>query len=398
MATFVAAVAWILVIAILIARAVRQLGEYDVLRVPEDPNPDLLPSLTVIVPARNEADAIGSCLDALLRQDYPTDRLQIILVDDNSTDGTGEIARHVAAAHEQLRVLDAGPLPKGWDGKPHALAQGSKQAQSEWLCFIDADVVVTPALLASAVVFAQNKAIDMLSLEPFQVLGSFWERVIIPAGFLLLAFAKDTGQVNDPDTPEATADGQFILIRKDVYESVGGHAAVRAQIIEDTALARIVKHSGRRTYMMGGDDLVRVRMYTNLRELWEGLSKNSVYVLGSKAATLIGGFAGMILGWAAVALPISAAVNFAENTGSPLAAWALGLALLGTVALAGVHMGEAVYFQIPIWYGLLFPLGFTMTAALAVSSVRQHMKGIVTWKGRQYSIADSGDGDGPGAG
>jgi chlorobactene glucosyltransferase len=398
MATFVAAIAWILVVVILIVRAVRQLEEYDVLAVPEHLAPDALPSLTVVVPARDEAQNIGACLDALLKQEYSSDKLQIILADDGSTDGTAEIARKIAATHPQLRVLDAGPLPRGWDGKPHALAQGTKGAQSEWLCFIDADVVAMPPLLASAVVLAQNKAIDMLSLEPFQVLGSFWERVIIPAGFLLLAFAEDTGKVNDPNDPDATADGQFILIRRAAYESVGGHAAVRAEIIEDTALARVVKHAGYLTHMMGGDDLIRVRMYTNLRDLWEGLSKNSVYVLGSKAATLVGGLAGMILGWAAVALPIAAAVNFAQNTSSALGAWALGLALLGTVALAGVHIGEAVYFRIPLWYGLLFPLGFTMTAGLAVSSVREHMKGVVTWKGRQYSVAGDSDGEVPSAG
>jgi chlorobactene glucosyltransferase len=338
-----------------------------------------LPAVSIIVPVRNEIDNIGHCIAGLIAQNCLTDRSSIIIVDDDSEDGTAEVLERIAV-DPRIRVVGAGALPRGWVGKPNACWRGALLSEGDWLCFIDADVRAAPELVASALRAAEAQGIDMLSLQPLQELGSFWECVIFPAGLLLIACAK-----RFQTTSEDNANGQFLLIRRDVYFQVGGHAAVRAEICEDKALASLVRQAGFRFRVMAAEHLARTRMYREFHSLWEGLSKNATEILGSSAATLIAAVAGLIVGWTVLVLPIAAGAATVRNP-SAAAAVGFGLALCGSAVVVGIHLAMTRHFRISAAYGLLFALGYTITACLACYSVLVNIDGRVTWKGRTYRL------------
>lgn len=342
------------------------------------------PFVTVVIPARDEAANIGRCLAGVLTQTYPELRLYVIVVDDQSADDTFAIAAAIAAPDRRVSVLHGPPLPAGWVGKPHAcwIGAGAAGEASEWLCFIDADVWAEPALIASAIRAATVEALDLLSLAPRQQLESFAERLIMPCGLYLLGFCQDLQAVQAPQSPEAVVTGQFMLIRRSVYAAVGGHAAVRSAICEDVALARVVKRSGRRVLLQDGRHVLATRMYTGWSTLWIGISKNLSEMLGGAWRTGAFAVAAVVLAWAAIVIPVADAVGcYSHET---TACWALGPAALGSAAAFGLHIAGAAYFRIPAWYGLLFPLGYSGGAAIAVDSIRRRWHGRVSWKGRAY--------------
>jgi chlorobactene glucosyltransferase len=378
------ALLWALVVATLIARAVRQYGAYEVVQ----PAPLLgaAPMIDIVVPARNEADAIGDCLGGLVAQDYPASCVAITVVDDGSTDGTAAIARGMGGAAVPLAVIEAGPLPAGWTGKAHACWQGAAQGRGEWLCFIDADTIPTPALLRSAITAARQRCLDFLSLEPRQVLVTVWERLIIPAGLCALGFAGDLRRTGNPDDPSAAANGQFLLLRRAAYERAGGHRAVRGAFSEDSALAARVKAGGGRIAVMGAAPLIGVRMYRSLPQLWEGLVRSVTDTFGGVGPTAVIALAGLVIAWSALAIPAALAVRFAAAP-APLAGAALAVALAASLAWLGVHIAAARYFAIPLAYGLLFPVAYTLAAVLAFAGIRARRQGRVAWKGRSYRTA-----------
>lgn len=384
-------IGWFAIVAGLLFRAVQQFRGYDSIRAEKRLLEDL-PSLTVIVPARNEAERIGDCLEGLLGQDYPSEQLTMIVVDDKSTDGTSVVVREAAGSNHRLELVVGEPLPEGWMGKPHACWQGARTSRGEWLCFVDADTRAAPALLRTAVVTARQRELDMLSLEPYQVLGSFWERLVIPCGFFLMAFFQDLRRVNDPRQPDAVANGQFILIRREVYQSVGGHAAVRREITEDTALARLVKASGGRLAVLGAEDLIRTRMYTGLAPLWEGITKNVIIMAGGIPRTLLVAFSALLLAAASILLPAWTGVALALGDGGALTGAACALAWSASLAMFATHVAGTWHFRIPAWYGLLFPLGYSVGAAIACHSVHKWLRGNVSWKGRVYAPANKNGG------
>jgi chlorobactene glucosyltransferase len=347
--------------------------------------PSSLPSVAIIVPARDEIANIATCLAGLTAQRGLTGDLSIIVVDDGSQDGTGQAVARVGRNDPRIELIDPGDLPAGWMGKPHACWQGALRSKAEWLCFIDADVRATPDLVGAALAAALRQRIDMLSLNPLQELGSFWERLIIPAGLVLIGCAQDLRPVDDPASPEVTANGQFLLIRRAVYFAIGGHMAVRGEICEDKALAARVKHAGWRYRMLGAEHLARSRMYTSLNALWEGLAKNATEILGDGPNTVAAATAGMAIGWAAILLPILAALS-AVREPSTAAAIGTALAILGSAAVIGIQIGTARHFRIPPVFGLLFPLAYTAVAALAWHSFALRRAGRVTWKGRTYAL------------
>lgn len=388
MGVLLAGAAWAALVAYLLARVIRQSRAHGAAQVATAPPScdGAAPSVAVIVPVRNEAANIGPCLAGLLAQSYPGERCAILVVDDGSQDGTAAVVEAIAGAAGQLRLRRADSLPHGWLGKPHACWQGALHAGgADWLCFMDADVRAAPDLLRDAIGTAQAQGIAMLSLRPLQELGSFWERLIVPAGLLMVACAKDLRRVNDPASPEAEANGQFILIRRDVYLTVGGHAAVRGEICEDTALARRVKRAGHPLRVLAAEHLARTRMYQDLPSLWEGFSKNAVEIMGDAPRTLAVAAAGLLIGWTAPLLPLALGIA-AWRHPSAAGAIGFGLALAGSLAVLGIHMGTLRHFRAPTALGLLFPLGMTAASALAWHSVRLHRVGQVTWKGRACPV------------
>jgi chlorobactene glucosyltransferase len=375
---------WLAIVVWLILRAVSQRGLLPRVVAAAPPLVEAAPHITVIIPARDEEVNIGRCLRSLLAQDYPADRLKVLVIDDHSADGTAAIVRAIAAGHPQVSLLSSPKLPPRWTGKSHACWIGARAAapESEWLCFLDADVWGEPPLLSSAVHAAVTQKLDLLSLAPRQELGSFAERLMLPCGLILLSFLQDLREVQARTGSAVTATGQFMLIRRDAYQAVGGHAAVSNAICEDLEFARLLKQSGRSVLLMGGDALIATRMYTGWRTLWPGFAKNLVDTLGGPRATLIFTTLAVVLAWAALAIPTAAAVAYWQ--GAPGALVALALALLGSAAAFGLHIAATFYFRIPFWYGLVFPLGYTLGAAMAFDSVRRRLTGRVIWKGRIY--------------
>jgi chlorobactene glucosyltransferase len=376
---------WLAIVIWLILRAISQRGLLPRLSAASRLCADAAPHVAVIVPARDEAGNIGRCLGSLLAQDYPADRLKVVVIDDHSADDTAAIVRAIAARHPQVSLLSSPPLPPRWTGKSHACWIGARVAapESQWLCFLDADVWGEPPLLSSAVQAAAAQHLDLLSLAPRQELGSFAERLMLPCGLILLSFLQDLREVQGRRGSAVTATGQFMLIRRDAYEAVGGHAAVSNAICEDLEFARLLKQADHSVLLMGGDDVISTRMYTGWRTLWPGFAKNLVDTLGGPRATLTFAPLAVVLAWVAVVMPIVDAV--AGWQGAPGAWTAFAVALIGSAAAFGLHIAATFYFRIPFWYGLLFPLGYTLGAAMALDSVRRRLTGRVIWKGRMYS-------------
>jgi chlorobactene glucosyltransferase len=366
-------------------RAFKQRGLLPGLAPASPPQEETARYVAVIIPARDEAANIGRCVQSILAQDYPAQRVSVIVVDDHSADDTAAIVHAMAARDSRLMLITSPPLPPRWTGKSHACWIGAQSAprDCEWLCFIDADVRSARELLTSAVTAALAKKLDLLSLAPRQELGSFAERLILPCGLILLSFVQDLRQVQGRSNSDVTATGQFMLIGRDAYEATGGHAAVSGAISEDLEVARLLKQAGCSVLLMDGARFVTTRMYTGWRTLWPGLAKNLVDTFGGRIPTLALALAAVTLAWAALAIPLLDAIGCVHGVAG--ARFGLALALVASAAAFGLHIAAAFHFRIPFWYGLLFPLGYTAGAIIAADSVRRRIAGRVSWKGRIYS-------------
>ena len=328
-----------------------------------------LPAVSIIVPARNEEANLGDCLQSLVAQvNVP---VEIIVVDDGSTDRTRQIAESFAG----VRVISPGTLPAGWTGKNNAVVAGAEVARGEWLLFTDADTVHLPGSLARALAEAKEYGVDMLSYSPEQIAVTFWEMAVLPVVFAELAHEYPPKKVSDPASPIAAANGQYILIRRDAYEAVGGHRAIACELLEDVALARAVKNSGRKIRFRYAAEAVRTRMYRNFRQLREGWTKNLALLFpqpGWLAAKLL-------LLWGAVWIMFFwASIGFAGH-GRPW--WALAL-ILGPMYLA-MRLRRANFTGDMEILGAIF--GMPMFSYLLLRSKRAHARGIVLWKDRAYS-------------
>lgn len=376
---------WASVVVFLIVRAISQRRFLSVAQPTSPPPAPAAESVLVVIPARNESDNIAACVGGLSRQTYPRSQFRMRIVDDHSTDGTADIASSFAETLENVMVLASPPLPCGWIGKSHACWIGATHALAEfphWLCFIDADVVAEPPLLASAVREANLQNLDLLSLAPRQNLLTWAERLVLPCGFYCLAFSQNLKELQSQRRSEATASGQFLLIRAESYLSAGGHKAVADAICEDVALARRIKQRGGRVALLDGRLLLSARMYRNWAGLRSGFAKNLVETFGGPRRTLGAASSALILAWAAVVIPCADAIGCAQS--QPFACSALALALAASTSAFGFHLAGARFFAIPFWYGLLFPFGYTLGALIAVDSLRCRLTRRFSWKGRVY--------------
>lgn len=239
-------------------------------RSPQDlPNP--APLVSVLIPARNEAGTIRACVESILAQTYP--HLEVIVADDRSTDGTAAIVADLARRDPRLRLVSVTELPDGWTGKTHALWQAAQQARGPFLLFVDADTLQEPENLAICMHRLLADQIDLLSLLPRMRNESFWEHVVQPLAGICLMVWFPLHRVNDPGHRAAFANGQYILIRRKTYEAVGGHQAVRGELLEDIALARRVKQAGGRLLVASATEISSTRMYTSLAEMIRGWAR-----------------------------------------------------------------------------------------------------------------------------
>lgn len=232
------------------------------------------PLVSVLIPARNEEKAIGESVQSLLAQTYPS--LEIIVIDDESTDQTAAIVEELAKTDSRLKLLRGQPITPEWVGKCHALTQGVSLAKGTWLLFTDADVIHAPESVSSAMTYAMNHRVDLLTLKFAKICVGFWEKVVIPYVYFIKGwFAPTPAQILDPLCPKATATGDFILFRRQAYESFGGHAhpQVKSYVVEDAAIARVAKKAGLKLETYDAGHLIKVRKFLSLRELWYGFGK-----------------------------------------------------------------------------------------------------------------------------
>jgi len=360
--------------------------QLDIVAEPEHP-PQNAPLISVCIPARNEERNIERCVEALLAQTYPN--FEIIVLDDRSTDSTGEILHDLATKTDKLNILNGSNLPLGWAGKPHALIQAAAVARGEWLCFVDADTFVTPDALAAVYAKAAETGADLFTIMTKQIMLTFWERSVLPLVMLALSVGFSPRKVNDPNRKDAIANGQFIFIKRSVYEAVGGHEAIKNSIVEDKDLAVLVKRKGYRLVVADGRKVASTRMYTSLSEMWEGWTKNIYLGLRDDRGLLLLGVFGAFLAFtAALLLP-------------PWVIWGIALLGAGSGVEGSVVLIEALALwgyllfwrvlasrgmDIPAWYALTIPIGAGVFAAMMVTSAWNVLSGKgVTWKGRTYS-------------
>lgn len=338
---------------------------------PEQPEAGAI-LVSIIVPARNEEASLGACLRSLVAQNGVA--REIIVVDDGSSDAT----RAIAAGYPEVRLLSAGPLPPGWCGKANACRTGAEAARGEWLLFTDADTVHRPGSLARAVAEAREQRAALLSYSPAQELRGLAERALMPLIFAELACTYRPDEVSDAASPAAAANGQYLLITREAYEAVGGHAAVAGDLLEDVGLARAVKATGRRLQFRFGGDAVRTRMYRSWPQMREGWTKNLALLfpeperLAQRRALEFAALVGA-LGLAAMAVA----------AGRRKLVWAA--AALGATTTAKVWRRAAKAHFDPL-STVLSPLGLPIFAYLLRRSNVCHSEGSVQWKGRDYRV------------
>jgi chlorobactene glucosyltransferase len=350
------------------------------------PPPTEAPLISVCVPARNEARNIRACVESILAQDYPN--FEVLVLEDRSTDATPEILRQLSAQSDKLKVIGGSDLPKGWAGKPHALLQASDKAGGIWLCFVDADTLLSPAALSSCYTKAIETNADMFTIMTFQILGSFWEKVVMPIVMTALSVGFSPRKVNDPNSRDAIANGQFILIKRSVYDAIGGHESVKDQIVEDKAIAEQVKWNGHRLIVANGYPVARTRMYTSLPEMWEGWTKNIYLGLSDQPSLmLLGVFGAFILVVAALVLPLWPLLGlfWYSQGGGWLALTVIVESLVLWAIVIQARARVAIGMRISPWYALTLPLGAAVFGTIMFASTWKVLSGQgVRWKGRIY--------------
>ena len=234
--------------------------------------PEPLPLISILIPSRNEESDIVSCLESLRRQDYPN--YEILVLDDNSSDNTAAVVEEIAAADPRVKLLRGEPLPQGWAGKPFACHQLASQARGSWLLFTDADTIHAPAMLRSALAYAHNNRLSLLSGFPLQHTVSFSQRVVVPVMYFIILSWFPLWWLQGSRKPKpGLAIGQFLFLSAQDYREIGGHEAVKSRILEDVWLGFEIARHGKRQATVDLSRVVACRMYEGLGDLWEGFTK-----------------------------------------------------------------------------------------------------------------------------
>ncbi len=327
------------------------------------------PEVSVIVPARNEEANLADCLHSLVGQSGP--KYEIIVVDDHSTDRTREIAEGFA-----VTVITADPLPDGWSGKCNACWSGSKIAKGKWLLFTDADTRHAGNSIEQGLSEVKEDGAAMLSYSPKQEVRGFAEGALMPVIFAELAATYRPKEVSDPNSPAAAANGQYILIRRDAYDAVGGHAAIAQAILEDVELAKRVKRAGYRLQFRMSD-AVSTRMYRNFAQMWEGWTKNLALLFPNVRGRALRRAAEFLLIVAGVVAMLNAVLLEHDPLGIVLnAAFTLVVLCFFYRRIRRAHFD---------WLSnLLAIFGLPLFVILLLNSYISHKNGSVRWKGRRY--------------
>jgi glycosyltransferase involved in cell wall biosynthesis len=332
--------------------------------------------VSAIVPARDEEPSIAACIESLAHQ---SEIAEILVVNDQSTDKTAEIVRGLMTSIPNLRLLETDGVPPGWVGKNNAVALGAREAANPWLLFTDADAEHQPGAAARALQVANETGAALVSFSPEQVTEKWYEKALIPFIYCRLARKFTYAGVNDPASPDAAANGQFLMIRRDAYDAIGGHASVAAEVLEDVAIARRSKAAGYRIAFNSGKGVVRVRMYRSFGSMWEGWTKNLYLLMGG---TRFATFRELesIFPWIPF-LVILLGIKY------PIFMF-LGVWLL---IFRQINYGsELKRNQFPFSFILYYVPAVVLYAGVLWSSYWHHARGRVEWKGREYPVQASG--------
>ncbi|MGC1903875.1 MAG: glycosyltransferase [Candidatus Acidiferrum sp.] len=332
--------------------------------------------VSAIVPARNEEAVIATCVKGLAQQ---AEIAEIAVVNDQSTDGTAEAVRRLMAETHMLRLFETSDVPAGWTGKNNAVWRGAAEAAHRWLLFTDADAELLPGATARALQIARDSDAALVSFSPEQVTQSWYEKSLMPFVYCRLARHFSFKDVNDPQKRAAAANGQFLMIRRDAYDAIGGHAAIAGEVLEDVALARNAKGAGYRIWFGAGTGLVRTRMYRSFAAMWEGWKKNLyLLVAGSPGATYREFFS---------AVPWIPFLLILVGLWMPFALMAGMFLLLVRQAGYGLDLRSNQY---PGSFILYYVPAVVMYGGVLFASYRAHSSGKVEWKGREVSVGASG--------
>jgi chlorobactene glucosyltransferase len=339
-----------------------------------------VPPVLICVPARNEAANIGACVRAVLASEAVD--LQLIVVDDSSTDDTAKLASQAAAGDERFTLLSGRAPPKGWAGKSWALVQAAADADRPFLLFLDADVEIHPRTVHSCLAQAEVERLDLLSLFGSWRLESFWELVVVPVVGWFVRGATNLERVNDPSHPDAFANGQLILVRREAYEQIGGHRAVQGEVLEDVRLAEVFVKHAKRIMLLYAPWSFRARLYRSLTEIVEGYTKNFYEGMGRRPLVALGlalfTIIGSLLPFAIVCAVLIAqfALGWRLLDGY-LLAWCCGVCLL----IIGFRLRQERADGRSGLYALTHPLGNLVLLWIVLRSM---MAIEVRWKGRAY--------------
>jgi glycosyltransferase involved in cell wall biosynthesis len=328
--------------------------------------------ITAIVPARDEEMTIKACVRSLARQ---AEIAKIFVVNDHSTDRTAEIVQGLTKDIRKLQLLEAPEIPAGWLGKNNAVWEGAKHATSRWLLFTDADAELLAGAAARALRIAGETGAVLVSFSPEQVTKTWYEKALIPFVYSRLAKHFSYDAVNDAESKAAAANGQFLMIREDVYNKIGGHESVAEEVLEDVALAKRTKAARYRIWFGSGVGVVRVRMYRSFGEMWEGWKKN-LYLL-------VGGTPGAVFRELIWVVPwITLALLILGLRAPPAFVAALGL----LVARHAVYGSTLLRNHFRVMYILYYMPAVALYAGVLWASYRAHVEGVVEWKGRRIAV------------
>jgi glycosyltransferase involved in cell wall biosynthesis len=332
------------------------------------------PSVTVVVAARDEARGIEAALRSVLAQDHPA--MDVVVVDDRSTDGTGDILRRMVAAEPRLRVVSVDTLPDGWLGKCHALWRGSQEAAGELLLFADADVVMRPDTVRRAATHLARAGRDHVTLGMrLEMPGVLLKAFGVLFGILFTEFSKPW-RVTDPKRPEHVGIGAFNLVRASAYRAVGGHVPIALRPDDDMKLGKLLKKNGFRQELLDGSDHISVAWYHSVREAVRGLRKNAFAGVDYRYAPLVGG---------TVANVLFLVVPFVAVFVAPGAARWTFAAAVGALLLLFARAARPQ--RVPAWMGVALPAAsllfcFVLWNAVAYTLIHRGIE----WRGTHYPL------------
>jgi chlorobactene glucosyltransferase len=342
------------------------------------------PLVSIIVPARNDEANIGPCLESLIRQNYPN--FEIIVLDDNSEDGTAALIKDIAERDSRVRLLSGEPLPAGWAGKPHACFQAARKAKGDWLLFTDADTTHSPDMLRCTLALAVETRVALLSGFPRQLTVTLSQKIAIPMIYFIIMSWAPLWLLHRSAKPIASvAIGQFLLFSKKAYWDIGGHEAVKNRITEDLYLGTEIAKNGGRHLAVDLSDLVSCRMYDSFNAVWDGLSR-ALYAVSSISVVALAGL--LIAGYICFLAPFFWLWKMVFDS-SFLPVWG-PLVIFQVTLLIIMRRWVDARFKESVLSTILFPLGITFIIAVVFNGMARSLSGAgISWKKRIYDKGSS---------